>query len=281
MNKPFTILITGCSSGIGHRAAEMLRDRGHQIFATARQMKDVQALQAQGFKSVQLDLNDSASIQKAVAEVLAQTNNTLDVLINNAGYGQVGAVEDLTRDHLRTQFETNLFGPQELTNLIIPIMRKQGHGRIINVSSVLGLVAMTYQGAYNASKFAMEGLTDTLRLELRGTGIYVSLIEPGPIFSQFRNSARAVYEKTIDMTKSPHRAVYQTLLDNMDKTKDTSIFTAPPDAVVKKMIHAIESPRPKIHYYVTFPVYLLAAFRRLLPYRALDWVLWRASSRNL
>ena len=276
-----SILITGCSSGIGLSAAEILRDRGYRVFATARKLEDVRVLQSKGFESIQLDVNDSASIQTAIAEILTLTGGTLDALCNNAGYGQPGAVEDLTRDVLRAQFETNVFGLQEVTNAVIPIMRKQGHGRIIQISSLLGLVPMAYRGAYNASKFAVEGLTDTLRLELRGSNIFVALIEPGPIVSHFRDRALAAYEQNISIEKSAHENSYQRLANNIQEVKNDSAFTLTPDKVVKKIIHALESKKPKAHYYVTVPTYVLAALKRLLPTCIFDWVLWKIGQVQL
>ena len=195
MNLSKTILITGCSSGIGYCTATELKKRGHNVIATARKADDVTRLTQEGFTALQLDLADSQSIQQAVNRVIELTDGHCDALFNNGAFGQPGAVEDLTRDVLRYQFETNLFGTHELTNLLIPLMRKQGHGRIIYNSSILGLVAMRYRGAYNASKFALEGLADTLRLELYGTNIHISLIEPGPILSNFRENSYALYKK--------------------------------------------------------------------------------------
>lgn len=270
-----TVLITGCSSGIGLCAAKTLKTRGYRVFATARKVQDVEALQQQGFDSVLLDVCDSSSIQVAVNDILHKTNGVLDALINNAGFGQPGAIEDLSRQALRNQFETNVFGLAELTNKIIPVMRRQGHGRIINISSVLGFIALPYRGAYSASKFALEGLTDTLRLELRETGIRVCLIEPGPIVSQFRCAAQSAYEQYINTKQSVHKDQYEQMLDHITKNKNESFFTAPPDAVVKKMIHALESPHPKIRYYVTGATYLMALLKWILPYRMQDWVLAR------
>ncbi|MEA2094051.1 MAG: SDR family NAD(P)-dependent oxidoreductase, partial [Pseudomonadota bacterium] len=200
-----TILITGCSSGIGRCVARGLATRGYRVFATARRDKDVNELNAGGFEGLPLDLSDSDSIAAAVNEILSRTGGRLDALFNNGAYGQPGAVEDLSRDVLRTQFETNLFGWHELTNRIIPIMRQQGHGRIIHNSSVLGFVALPFRGAYTASKYALEGLADTLRLELRGTDIHVSLVEPGPIESRFRANAFAAYQHNINPETSVHR----------------------------------------------------------------------------
>jgi NAD(P)-dependent dehydrogenase (short-subunit alcohol dehydrogenase family) len=277
MTSSKSILITGCSSGIGRCVAQGLHARGYRVFATARKAADVADLQSQGLESLLLDLDDPASIHTAVDEILTRTGGTLDALFNNAGYGQPGAVEDLRRDVIRAQFETNLFGTLELTNRIIPIMRAQGQGRIIQNSSLLGLVALPYRGAYNASKFALEGLTDTLRLELAGSGIHVSLIEPGPIKSRFRANAHAAYRHNIHPEPSAHRIRYQGLEKRLVKIGPAAPFTLPPEAVLKKVIHALESPRPKMRYYVTLPSYFFALIRRLLPGRALDWVLQQIS----
>ncbi len=275
-----SILISGCSSGIGRCVALGLRERGYRVFATARKSADVDALSAAGLESLALDLNDSHSIRHAVHEVLQRTGGTLDALFNNAGYGQPGAVEDLSREVLRAQFETNLFGLVELTNLLIPAMRRQGQGRIIMNSSLLGYVTLNYRGAYVASKFALEGLTDTLRLELAGSGIHVALVEPGPIKSRFRANALAALRRHIDMPASPHRDTYQGVLRRLEKVGPAAPFTLPPEAVLRKIIHALESHRPRRRYYVTFPAYLFAALRRVLPYAALDAVITRISSRE-
>lgn len=268
-----SILITGCSSGIGKTTAFGLKARGYRVFACARKMADVEVLSTEGFEAFQLDLADSQSIQQAVQQVLQRTGGTLDALFNNGAFGQPGAVEDLSRSVLRNQFETNFFGTHELTNLIIPVMRQQGHGRIIYNSSVLGFVAMTYRGAYNASKFALEGLVDTLRLELHGSGMKIILIEPGPINSQFRANAFRLFQQNIDAEQSAHQAHYSAMSERLQKKGPAVPFTLPAEAVLKKVIHALESPNPKIRYYVTFPTYLFATLRRLLPGSALDWML--------
>ena len=275
-----SILITGCSSGIGLCTAQGLQQRGYRVFATARHPRNVAALQAQGLESLQLDLADSASIQRAVDEVLKRSDGRLDALFNNGAYGQAGAIEDLSREVLRAQFETNLFGAVELSNRVIPAMRAQGHGRIIMNSSVLGLVTLPYRGAYSASKFALEGLTDTLRLELADSGIHVSLIEPGPIKSRFRANSLAAFKRGIDMEHSAHRDHYRGVLRRLEKPGPAAPFTLPPEAVLKRLIHALESPRPRRRYYVTFPTYLFAAMRRVLPYAALDRTLQRISRRE-
>ena len=270
-----SILITGCSSGIGRCAAEGLRARGHRVFASARSPQDVAQLRDAGFEALRLDLDDSDSIRTAVDMVLERNDGRLDALFNNGAYGQPGAVEDLSRAALRAQFETNLFGTQELTNYVIPVMRRQGGGRIINNSSVLGLVALPFRGAYNASKFALEALSDTLRMELRGTGIHVSLIEPGPITSRFRVNAERAYRRHIDAACSPHRERYAGMERRLAKPGPATPFTLPPQAVLARVVHALESPRPKLRYYVTVPTHLFAALRRCLTHRALERVLLR------
>lgn len=275
---PRSILITGCSSGIGACAAHALRERGWRVFASARKADDVERLAAEGFEALQLDLADSASIQHAVADVLARTGGTLDALFNNGAYGQPGAVEDLTREVLREQLETNLLGTHELTCLVLPAMRKQGHGRIVQNSSILGFAALPYRGAYNCSKFALEGLTDTLRLELAGSGIAVSLIEPGPIASRFRDNAFAAYQRHIEPEASAHAQTYRYLVRRLRGEAGKTPFTLPADAVVNKLIHAIEAPHPRARYYVTFPTYLFGFLRRILPTRWMDWVLLRSTA---
>jgi len=273
MNAAKTILITGCSTGIGYTTATMLKNRGHMVIATARKAADVARLQAEGFSALQLDLADSDSIRLAVEQTLALTGGKLDALFNNGAFGQPGAVEDLSREVLRFQFETSLFGTHELTNRIIPVMRKQGHGRIIYNSSILGVVALSYRGAYNASKFALEGLADTLRLELSGTGIRISLIEPGPILSRFRENSFALYQKNIDAKHSFHKAKYEAMEARLQKEGAAVPFTLPAEAVGEKVIHALEAKQPKIRYYVTFPTYLFGTLKRLLPYAWLDKLL--------
>jgi NAD(P)-dependent dehydrogenase (short-subunit alcohol dehydrogenase family) len=270
-----SILITGCSTGIGRVTAKGLRERGYHVFATARKDSDVDELRKEGFDAFQLDLADSASIRNAVTWVFEQTGGTLDALFNNGAFGQAGAVEDLSREVLRNQFETNLFGTHELTNLVLPKMREQGHGRILYNSSVLGLVALSFRGAYNATKFALEGLADTLRMELHGTGIHIVLIEPGPILSQFRKNALYLYKQNIDRENSPFAELYK-VMEKRLAIEDAAVpFTLPAEAVLDKVILALESPRPKIRYFVTFPTYLFAFLRRILPGRTLDWFLRR------
>jgi NAD(P)-dependent dehydrogenase (short-subunit alcohol dehydrogenase family) len=273
-----TILITGCSSGIGYCVAIGLQQRGYRVFATARRAESVDKLIAEGFESLQLDLDDSQSIQQAVDEVLRRTGGELYAVFNNGAFGLPGAVEDLSRDAIRAQFETNFFGWLELTNLLLPVMRRQGYGRIIKNSSVLGFVAMPFRGAYNSSKFAIEGLSDTLRLELKGTNIHVSLVEPGPILSRFRTNALTAMQKYIDMENSVHSERYQAVLTRLNKEGPAVPFTLPPEAVLKKVIHALESRNPKARYYVTFPTYLFGYLKRMLPTKTLDRLLRLASN---
>jgi len=276
--KDKSVLITGCSSGIGLCVAEGLKNRGYQVFATARQEKDVQLLKEKGFDdALQLDLDDTDSITTALEAVLKKTGGHLFALFNNGAYGQAGAVEDLSRETLRKNFETNVFGTHELTCLVTPVMRKQGYGRIIQNSSVLGLISLPYRGAYNASKYALESLTDTLRLELHDTNIKISLIEPGPISSKFRANAFASYKRNIDKENSFHKQKYEAMERRLTKQGPAAPFTLPPDAVLKKVIHALENPKPQIRYYVTFPTYLFGALRRILPGSWLDAVLKKIS----
>ena len=272
-----SILITGCSSGIGLHVAQALHSRGYRVFASARKQVDVEKLLAKGLESLRLDLDDPDSIAEAVDTLLHRTGGKLFALFNNGAYGQAGAVEDLSRATLRAQLETNLLGWHDLTCRVIPIMRSQGEGRIIQNSSVLGFAAMPYRGAYNCSKFALEGLTDTLRLELAGTGIRVSLIEPGPIRSRFRANAHAMFMKNIDWENSPHSTQYRNQIERLQKEGDAAPFTLGPEAVLNKVIHALESPHPRPRYYVTVPTYLFGYLKRLLSTRMLDRVMLKAS----
>ncbi|WP_226801750.1 SDR family NAD(P)-dependent oxidoreductase [Alkalilimnicola sp. S0819] len=270
------ILVTGCSSGIGLACARMLRARGHRVYVTARREADLQRLREAGYTALHLELASSESIAACTDALLARSGGRLDALVNNAAYGQPGAVEDLSRAALREQFEANLFGTQELTNRLIPVMRRAGSGRIVYISSVLGLAALPYRGAYVASKFALEGLADTLRLELRGSGIAVALVEPGPIESRFRDNAYAAFQRHIDPEHSAHAETYRAVERRL-RAEGGGAFTLPASAVAGKVCHAVEHPRPKARYYVTFPTRLFGTLRRLLSTRALDWVLLKAT----
>lgn len=269
-----SILITGCSSGIGLDAARGLKARGWRVFATCRQEADCERLRAEGLESFRLDYADETSIAEALDEALRRTGGTLDAVYNNGAFACPGAVEDLPRGALREIFETNLFGYHDLTRRVIPVMRKQGHGRIINCSSVLGLVGAKWRGAYVATKFAMEGLTDVLRIEMRGTGIELILIEPGPIATKIRENAVAHFEKWVDWENSARRDQYVSLRGRLyDKKIKKDAFELGPEAVTAKLIRALEDKRPKPRYYVTTPTYLMGALRRILPTRALDWLI--------
>ena len=269
-----TILITGCSSGIGLDAARGMAARGWRVFATCRQEADCERLRAEGLESFALDYSDEASIIAAVEEVQSRTNGRLDVLYNNGAFACPGAVEDLPRGALRAIFEANLFGYHDLTARVIPMMRAQGAGRIINCSSVLGLVALKWRGAYVATKFAMEGLSDVMRIEMKGTGIDVILIEPGPITSRIRENSIPHFEKWVKWESSARVEEYRGLLDRLygEKTKPDR-FELPASAVTAKLIHACESRRPKARYYVTTPTWLMGLARRILPTPTLDWLI--------
>jgi len=270
------VLVTGCSSGIGHCLATGLAARGYRVFASARDPEDVRRLQADGLEALQLDLADPVSIEAAFAALRVATGERLLALINNAAYGQPGAVEDLATDVLRRQFETNLFGTHELTRLAIPLMRAQGHGHIIQVSSILGLVCLPYRGAYNASKHALEALSDTLRLELAGTGIHVSLVEPGPVSSRFRENAYRAFREHIDPSRSAHAQAYDKEVARLRSNRPVP-GTLPPEAVLEAVIHCLESGRPRIRYVVTRPAKILSLLKRILSDRMLDRLLLRVS----
>ncbi|MEY8098643.1 SDR family NAD(P)-dependent oxidoreductase [Falsihalocynthiibacter sp. S25ZX9] len=268
-----SILITGCSSGIGYDAAHGLKNRGWRVFATCHQEKDCERLRAEGLESFPLDYADEANIEAALAECLSRTGGTLDALYNNGAFAVPGAVEDLPRAALREIFEVNLFGYHDLTCQVIKIMRAQGHGRIVNCSSILGFAPMRWRGAYNATKHAMEGLTDTLRLEMRSTPIKIILIEPGPITSKIRQNSIAHFERHIDIENSPRKAQYAQLTKRLYADKKPDTFELPASAVTKKLIHALESPRPKPRYYVTTPTYVMGLLKRVTSTRMLDKVL--------
>jgi NAD(P)-dependent dehydrogenase (short-subunit alcohol dehydrogenase family) len=267
-----TILITGCSSGIGLDAARALQRRGWRAFATCRRPDDAAALEAEGLESWALDLADDASVAAGAAEALARGGGRLDALFNNGAYAIPGAVEDLPRDALRAIFETNFLGQVDLTNRVLPAMRAAGAGRVVMNASVLGFVALPWRGAYCATKFALEAITDALRLELRGSGVQVALIEPGPIATPFRRKSVPHFERWIDWRASPHRAAYEArLLARLYAPEGGGDrFELPAAAVTAKLVHALESPRPATRYRVTAATHLAAALRRALPTRALD-----------
>ncbi len=269
------ILITGCSTGIGLHLARGLRNEGYRVFASARQESDVKKLEAEGFESLLLDLSSSDSINSAVRTLFIKTNH-LYALINNGAYGQAGALEDISRVAMEEQFQANFFGWHELTNLILPSMKKHNNGRVVYISSVLGFVALPFRGAYIASKFAVEGLVDTLRLELRHTNIKFSLVQPGPIESDFRKNAYLSFQKHVDFENSDYRQDYHKMIERLNSSKNAP-FTLGPDAVLKSVLHALESRTPKLRYRVTFPTKLFAILGRILPNAWMDRVLIKAA----
>jgi NAD(P)-dependent dehydrogenase (short-subunit alcohol dehydrogenase family) len=271
-----TILITGCSSGIGLHSAKVLAANGYRVFATARQAEDVAKLKEAGLSAYLLDLRDTATIHSALEQILAETNQQLFALFNNAGYGQPGAVEDITRELIREQFETNVFGTLELTNAVIPVMRKQGYGRIIQTSSVLGIINLPFRGAYNASKHALESLTD----ELVGSPIHISSIEPGAITSKFRANAYQQFMQRISIENSYYAPLYKKLMQRIGNPENEPPFAVSPQAVTKALLCALEAKNPKAHYYVTLPTHLLAFLIRCLPDFLLDKVLIRAAGEE-
>ena len=267
-----SLLITGCSSGIGECCARGMKDRGWRVIATARKERDIDRLKAEGFEALYLDYTEPGSIEACANDALGLTDSKLSALFNNGGYGQPGAVEDLPLNILRDQFEANFFGWHDLTYRILPAMRSNGGGRIVQNSSLLGLVSLKYRGAYNASKFAIEGLTDALRQELRGSGIYVSIIEPGPIESKFSARSLEAYKANIDIEASAHRKIYKRRIAAMEANAPNALKLGP-GAVLAKLVHALEARWPKPHYHVTLPTHGLAFARRLLPTRLLDLAL--------
>ena len=278
MTTPRTILITGCSTGIGWCCAIGMKQRGWRVFATARKDADLKRLEAEGVEALYLDYADRASVEACSAEVSRRTGGKLDALFNNGAYGQPGAVEDLTREVLEAQFAANFFGWHQLTRACLPLMRANGAGRIVHCSSVLGLVALKWRGAYNASKFAVEALADTQRLELRGSNIFVSLIEPGPITSKFVETSLKNFEKNIDESKSNYKRAYERQRARLGRG-GSGRYKLGPEAVLEKLVHAVESDRPHARYFVTKPTTWMAIARRILPQRLLDYVLNKASDQ--
>ena len=271
-----SILITGCSSGIGYDAAETLHNRGWRVFATCRSETDCERLRELGFESFRLDYQDEASITAAINETLSRTGGTLDALFNNGAYAIPGAIEDLSRDAMRDIFETNVFGQIDLSNRLIPLMREQGHGRIVFNSSVMGFVSTPYRGAYCATKFALEALIDAQRMEHKDSPLEFILIEPGPITTDFGSNATKQFEKWIDIETAHRKDVYTAMLEKRKASVGKKGFTElPPSGVTAKLIHALESPRPSPRYYVTWATHLAGIMRRIFPTRLLDWVLSR------
>ena len=265
------ILITGCSSGIGYDTAHYLNNSGYKVYATARKLEDVERLKKEGLDSYLLDVTSADNITKILNMIIAN-DKKLYAVFNNAGYGQPGALEDINLDTLREQFETNVFGLHELTKQSIKIMRKQSYGRIIQHSSILGLISLRFRGAYNASKYAIEGLCDTLRLELAGSNIFICTINTGPVKSSFRKNAILMFKKNVISTDSIFKKEYDEQLRDT-KEKDDDVFTKNSDVVIKNIVHALESKTPQARYYNTLATYILASLKRVLPTRVLDKIL--------
>jgi short-subunit dehydrogenase len=264
------IVITGCSTGIGLETAKYLQSKGINVYPTVRDSKDLDILKVFGFENaMKLDVTKSDEITTVIKEVLKR-DGKIDVWFNNAGYGQAGALEDVSTHFLREQFETNVFGLHECTRQIIPIMREQGHGKIIQHSSVLGLVSLFGRGAYNASKYAIEGLTDTLRLELKGTNIYPVLLNTGPITSNFRKNAMRTLQENIDIENSIFKENY---LANLAKEKSKVPFNEEAISVAKVVHEIISKENPKPRYYITKATTLLGYLKRVLSTSALDKLL--------
>ena len=270
-SKVKSVLITGCSTGIGLCIALGLQKKGYRVFPTVRSTNDLKNLQDMGFEALQLDLSSSESIKAAVFKLFEKTDS-LYALINNGAYGQAGALEDISREAMDKQFQTNVFGWHELTNLILPKMRNVDSGRMIYISSVLGFVAMPFRGPYIASKFAIEGLVATLRLELSNTNIKFSIIQPGPIESKFRQNAYKAFKENVDSSNSHYLDQYQLMIKRLKSGKNVK-FTLPPEAVLKSALHALESSSPKNYYRVTFPTKLFAFLGNILPSKLMDNIL--------
>ncbi|MEM9811881.1 MAG: SDR family NAD(P)-dependent oxidoreductase [Pseudomonadota bacterium] len=272
------LLLTGASSGIGYAAAHDFHRRGWRVFATCRKEADVERLREEGLESLVLDVADEESCARAVDEVLERSDGRIDALVNNAAFACPGLVEDLPRGALRDVLETNLIGQIDLTRRVLPAMRAQGHGRIVMISSILGFVALRGRGAYISSKFALEGITDTLRLELAEEPLDVILIEPGPITSEIRRKARGPFERWIDWEASARRSFYETDLRPRlyKEPPPPDPNELPADAVTRKLEHALEARRPHPRYFVTRPTYIANVARRVLSTRLLDRILVRA-----
>jgi NAD(P)-dependent dehydrogenase (short-subunit alcohol dehydrogenase family) len=269
-----SVLITGCSSGIGLAAAQGLRARGWTVIASARKDADVARLTDDGFAAVRIDHHDSASIAEGFAQAVELAGGRLDALFNNGGHGMPGAAEDLPRGALEEVFASNIFGVHEVTTHAIRHMRAAGAGRIVQHSSVVGYTALKWRAAYVATKHALEGLTNTMRVELRGSGIHVSILNTGPVTSGFRDNSMAQFERWIDVETSPHAEFYRTKwVARREAGRD--LFELGPEAVVKKLIHALESPHPRRRYYITTPAYIAAALTRLLPGALQDRIIAR------
>ncbi len=270
MKNQTSVLITGCSTGIGLKTALYLQKKGYMVFATARYQKDVKILKSRGLQAYKLDVTKKITIEQCLENVLSKTGGSIDVLFNNAGFGQTGAMEDISTDVLKKQFDTNVFGLFEVTNQVLKIMQTQGYGKIIQHSSVLGLVSLKLRGAYNSSKYAVEGLTDTLRLELINTDIYISLLNTGPIRSNFRQNAIKNLKKNVDIDSSRFKDIYYR---NINATKSDVPFSLEAIDVAKIVEKIIETKKPAPRYYITKATYIFGILKRLLSTALLDKIL--------
>ncbi len=279
--KTRSVLISGCSSGIGLATAEVLHITGWRVFATARKTEDLALLAARGFESVEMDLASSESIEKAVSQVLEQGGGRLDAVVNNAGFGMPGAIEDLTREAMKQQFEVNLFGALELTNRLIPLFRQQGFGRIVHVSSLVGRLSLPFMGIYSASKFALEAAADAQRVELSMCPIKVSLVEPGPIGTCFSRTCADHGEASLNLSSSRFGPAYKQYFEQRCSGGTAeSRFCLPPEAVARRIVHALESPHPKIRYKVTWLAFMADAAARFVPARWIDRIMARHIRRR-
>ena len=264
------IVITGCSTGIGLDVALYLKERLIEVYPTARDSKDVEMLVELGFDNAMvLDVTDADNISRVIANVL-NIDGSIDVWFNNAGFGQAGAIEDITIDVLKEQFETNVFGLHEATRQVVAVMRRQGYGKIIQHSSVLGIVSLFGRGAYNASKYAIEGLTDTLRLELLDTNIYPILLNTGPITSHFRQTAMDKLRDNVDIENSIFKDRYKKSLSGNSRKVP---FNEEAESVSKVVYKIIQTNKPKPRYYITKATYLLGYLKRVLSTSLLDRIL--------
>jgi short-subunit dehydrogenase len=259
------VLVTGCSSGIGRATAAYLARRGQTVYATARRLESLGELQRAGCKTLVLDVLDERSMHDAVAAVQS-AHGAVGVLVNNAGYAVSGAIEAISLDAVRTEFETNVFGYIRMAQLVLPGMRRAGKGRIINVSSVAGRVTMPGAGAYAASKYAIEAISDALRFEVRGFGVDVIVIEPGPIRSEFTATANAGLAA---VDAGPY-GDYHAAVAKSDAEADESFIAGKPEHVARAIERAITADRPHPRYRVTPIARLLPKVRGALGDRGFD-----------
>jgi len=265
------VLITGCSTGIGRATAEHLAARGWRVYATARRPETIADLRNRGCEVLALDVCDEASIRGAVDTVVA-AEGAVGVLVNNAGYGQEGTVEEVPMEEVRRQFETNVFGLVRLTQLALPGMRRQHWGRVINVSSMGGRLTFPGGGVYHATKHAVEAISDALRFEVRGFGVDVVVIEPGPIKTQFEDTSLDSMDAASDSHVSPYAEFNASVAERVRGTYKGPM-AAGPEAVARAIERAVSAKHPRTRYPVTAAARLLMLTRRILPDRAWDAML--------